>query len=260
MTKRKLIIAANWKMFMGPSDGAQLAHDIVDVCQSISSADVVICPPFVSLTEVRSVIEGTGIKLGAQNIFWQPDEGPYTGEVSAQMLSGWCDYVIVGHSERRKYFEETDDIVNKKINAGLQNGLNVIICVGESLSENNAGDTKSVIEYQVRSAYKGVLHDDALQTVVAYEPIWAIGTGCASTPFAANRVCGKYVRGTLEKIYGYEVSQAIRIQYGGSINRSNISKFIVQTEIDGVLIGGASLSVEEFAAILTAVYQQTASD
>ena len=250
MTKRRSIVVANWKMFMGPSDGEHLAHNIVDICQSFSSVDVVICPPLVSLTKVGSVIEGTSIKLGAQNIFWEPDEGPFTGEVSAQMIAGWCEYVIVGHSERRQHFEETDDIVNKKIKAGLQHGLKVIICVGESLVENNAGDTKDIIEYQVRSAYQGVLPNDALQTVVAYEPIWAIGTGLASTPYAANRVCAKYVRGTLDRIFGYEVSQAIRIQYGGSINRNNISEFIMQVDIDGVLIGGSSLSAEEFAAIL----------
>ena len=253
MTKRKPIVVGNWKMFMGPSDGAQLAHNLVNACHISSAIDVVICPPLVSLTEVGGVIEGTGICLGAQNIFWEPNDGPFTGEVSSQMLSGWCDYVIVGHSERRQYFIETDAIVNKKVKAGLCHGLKVIICVGESLVENSAGNTKDVVEDQVRSAYNGISHADALQTVVAYEPIWAIGTGRASTPTAANQICTEYIRGTLEKIYGHEVSKSIRIQYGGSIDRNNVSEFVAQRDIDGVLIGGASLSVEEFSDILRSV-------
>jgi triosephosphate isomerase len=260
MNKRRPIVIANWKMFTDPLDGAQLAHDIVHSCQISPSVDVVICPPFVSLTEVRKVISDSGIKLGAQNIFWEPNEGSYTGEISAQMISGLCEYVIVGHSERRQYFDETDDVVNKKVKAGLQHGLQVIICVGESLAQNTADDTKDVIEYQVRSAYEGISRDEALHTVVAYEPIWAIGTGRASTASAANKVSEKYVRSTLERIYGHEVSQLIRIQYGGSINRGNISEFIVQTDIDGVLIGGSSLLSDEFAAILCVVYQQLVSD
>ena len=155
-----------------------------------------------SLTEVRKVIAGSGIKLGAQNIFWEPNEGSYTGEISAQMISGWCEYVIVGHSERRKYFDETDDVVNKKIKAGLQHGLQVIICVGESHTQNTAGDTKDVIEHQIRSAYEGISHDEALHTVVAYEPIWAIGTGCASTATAANKVSEKYYQSlVLNRLY-----------------------------------------------------------
>ena len=253
MTKRKPIVVGNWKMFMGPSDGVQLAHNLVNACHISSAIDVVICPPLVSLTEVGGVIEGTGICLGAQNIFWESNDGPYTGEVSSQMLSGWCDYVIVGHSERRQYFSETDAIVNKKVKAGLYHGLKAIICVGESLIENSAGNTKDVVTDQVRSAYRGISHEDALQTVVAYEPIWAIGTGSASTPAAANQICTKYIRGTLEKVYGHEVSKSIRIQYGGSINRKNVSEFVAQSDIDGVLIGGASLSVEEFSGILRSV-------
>ena len=160
-----------------------------------------------------------GPVYGKQWRFWESNDGPYTGEVSSQMLSGWCDYVIVGHSERRQYFSETDAIVNKKVKAGLYHGLKAIIFVGESLIENSAGNTKDVVTDQVRSAYRGISHEDALQTVVAYEPNWAIGTGRASTPAAANQICTEYIRGTLEKVYGHEVSKSIRIQYGGSINR-----------------------------------------
>ena len=253
MTKRKPIVVGNWKMFMGPSDGTKLAQNLVNACHIISAIDVVICPPFVALTDVSGVIEGTGICLGAQNIFWESNYGSFTGEVSSQMLSGWCDYVIVGHSERRQYFSETDAIVNKKVKAALYHGLKSIICVGESLDENSAGKTKDVVVDQVRSAYRGISHEDALQTVVAYEPIWAIGTGRASTPAAANQICTKYIRGTLEKIYGHEVAKSIRIQYGGSIDRKNVSEFVAQSDIDGVLIGGASLSVEEFSGILRLV-------
>ena len=253
MTKRKPIVVGNWKMFMGPSDGTKLAQNLVNACHIISAIDVVVCPPFVSLTDVSGVIEGTGICLGAQNIFWESNYGSFTGEVSSQMLSGWCDYVIVGHSERRQYFSETDAIVNKKVKAALYHGLKSIICVGESLDENSAGKTKDVVVDQVRSAYRGISHEDALQTVMAYEPIWAIGTGRASTPAAANQICTQYIRGTLEKIYGHEVAKSIRIQYGGSIDRKNVSEFVAQSDIDGVLIGGASLSVEEFSGILRLV-------
>ena len=253
MTKRKPIVVGNWKMFMGPSDATKLAQNLVNACDIISAIDVVVCPPFVSLTDVSGVIGGTGICLGAQNIFWESNYGSFTGEVSSQMLSGWCDYVIVGHSERRQYFSETDAIVNKKVKAALYHGLKSIICVGESLDENSAGKTKDVVVDQVRSAYRGISREDALQTVMAYEPIWAIGTGRASTPAAANQICTKYIRGTLEKIYGHEVAKSIRIQYGGSIDRKNVSEFVAQSDIDGVLIGGASLSVEEFSGILRLV-------
>ncbi len=260
MTKRKPIVAGNWKMFMGPADGAQLAYRLLNAYEIIAPLDVVICPPFVSMTEVGRAIEGSAICLGAQNVFWESNEGPYTGEVSAQMLSGWCDYVIVGHSERRQHFNETDAIVNRKVQAGLYYGMRVIICVGEDVHENRAGNTKDVIERQIREAYLGVTHKDALQTVVAYEPIWAIGTGLASDPVEANKVCAEYVRGTLYNMYGDEVSEKIRIQYGGSINKNNISEFIVQSDIDGVLIGGASLSAEDFSGILSLVGRHYLSD
>ena len=260
MTKRKPIVAGNWKMFMGAEAGVELSNRLVHTYKSIAPLDVVICPPFVSMTEVGRVIEGTGICLGSQNIFWESNEGAYTGEVSAQMLSGWCDYVIVGHSERRHNFNETDAIVNKKVQAGLHYGINVIICVGESFAENSAGNTKDVVERQVRAAYKGVTHQEALQTVVAYEPIWAIGTGHASTPTVANKVCAEYVRGTLDNMYGHEVSSSVRIQYGGSINSENILEFIEQSDIDGALIGGASLSAEDFSDILNSVGRHYLSD
>lgn len=247
--QRRPIIAANWKMFMSPQEGAALAIQIVDILDGIPSVETVLCPPAVTLTAVANVLRGSEILLGAQNVHWE-NEGAYTGEVSAVMLSGWCAYVIIGHSERRQYFGESDENVNRKVKVALANELTSIICVGENLEENEAGRTGEVVERQLHAAYSGLSADEALRTVVAYEPVWAIGSGRAATPGGANSVCAAYVRMPLRELFGGGVADAVRVQYGGSVKPDNIEKFMAEPDIDGALIGGASLSAESFCAIV----------
>ncbi len=234
---------------MSPQEGAALASEIVGILGGASTAETVICPPAVTLTAVADALGGSEIRLGAQNIYWE-HEGAYTGEVSAAMLAGWCAYVIVGHSERRKYFDETDENVNRKVKAALAYELAPIICVGENLEENEAGRTGEVVQRQVRAAYSGISADEALRTVVAYEPVWAIGSGRASTPGGANTVCGAHVRTPLRELFGRGVAEAVRVKYGGSVKSDNIADFMTEPDIDGALIGGASLSAESFCAIV----------
>ncbi len=194
-------------------------------------------------------LRGTNIKVGAQNMFWE-DEGAYTGEVSPVMLKGIADMVIIGHSERRQYFGETDETVNKKLKAALKHGLLPIVAVGESLEQNEAGETESWVSGQVRAAFDGISAEQARGVVVAYEPIWAIGTGRAATPEQANSIIGGVVRATLADLYGDDVAQAMIIQYGGSIKPSNVRELMEQPEIDGGLVGGASLKAEDFIELV----------
>ena len=236
-------------MFMSPQDGAVLARDILDILGKVPKVETVLCPPAVSLTAVADVLEGSEIQLGAQNIHWE-NEGAYTGEVSAAMLAGWCSYVIIGHSERRQYFGENDENVNRKVKAALAHELVPIVCVGENLIENEADLTGEVVQRQIHAAYSGLSEDEALRTVVAYEPVWAIGSGLAATPFDANLLCAAHVRGSLAELFGCDVSEAVRVQYGGSVTSENIAHFMAEPHIDGALIGGASLSSQSFCAIV----------
>ena len=247
--QRRPIIAANWKMFMSPQEGAALAIEIVDMLDGIPSVETVLCPPAVTLTAVGNVLRGSEILLGAQNVHWE-NEGAYTGEVSAAMLSGWCAYVIIGHSERRQYFGESDDKVNRKVKAALAHELAPIICVGENLEEKEADRTEEIVQRQVHAAYSGLAVDEALRTVVAYEPVWAIGSGRSATPGSANLVIATYVRAALRELFGRGVAAAVRVQYGGSVKPDNIADLMAETDIDGALIGGASLSAESFCAIV----------
>ena len=212
----------------------------------VAGVEKVLCPPFISLATVKELIKGTSIKLGAQNMYFEPG-GAYTGEISPTMLAGLCEFVILGHSERRGYFGETDQLVNKKVKAALGAGLIPIICVGESLEQNNAGETVSFVTRQVKAAFNGIAL--AKKTVVAYEPIWAIGTGRAATGDQANATI-KVIRDTVAQIYGDSVAEAMRILYGGSVNSANIAEFIKQPEIDGALVGGASLKAPDFLGIV----------
>jgi triosephosphate isomerase len=249
MRHRTPIIAGNWKMFKSPTEGAALAQEIMAGLTELPMSEVVVCPPLVSLQSVYEVLRGTPIGLGAQDIHWE-DSGAYTGEVSAPMLAGWCTHVIIGHSERRTYFGESDKQVKLKVAAALQHGLIPIICVGENLAENESGITSAVVERQVRAAYTDVTAEQAITTVIAYEPVWAIGTGMASTCAGANAVCGINVRGVLTDIFGESVAQSVRVQYGGSVKPANIADFIIQPDIDGALVGGASLDADDFLAIV----------
>jgi triosephosphate isomerase (TIM) len=246
---RKPIIAGNWKMNKSPAEAVELVRALRPLITRYPQVETVVCPPFVALPAVADALRGVDIGVGAQNVHWS-ESGAYTGEVSASMLVGLVQYVIIGHSERRQYFGETDEMVNKKTLAVLSHGLKPIICVGESLEQNEAGITDEYVSAQVRAAFAGLTVEQALQTVMAYEPIWAIGTGKTATAAVANRVCGIVVRGTLADLYGPEVAQQMRVQYGGSANEKNIGELMAMPDIDGALVGGASLKADAFATMV----------
>jgi len=247
---RTPIVAGNWKMNKTPAEAADLARALLADLAGVGGVDRVLCPPFVALPAVAEVVKGSPLGVGAQNIYWK-DAGAFTGEVSPVMLKGWCQYVIIGHSERRQYFGETDATVNLKVRAALNHGLTPIICVGEVLAENEAGQTTAVVTRQTQGAYAGLSAADVLKTVVAYEPVWAIGTGRAATAEGANAVIGQ-IRAVLAGLYSPDVAAAIRIQYGGSVTAANAAELMAQPEIDGALVGGASLKPAEFVAIVRA--------
>lgn len=211
--------------------------------------DIVLCPPFTALSDVAEVINETGIKLGGQDLYWA-DEGAFTGEVSGKMLKDvGCSYVIIGHSERRQFFGETNESVNKKIKSALSNGLTPIVCVGEMLAEREAGKTFDILKNHVEGALSGLLEEDVLKIVIAYEPVWAIGTGKTATPQQAQEV-HKYIRQLLHKLYNQEVASEVRIQYGGSVKPDNIVELMKEPDVDGALVGGASLKVDTFSEIV----------
>ncbi len=219
---------------------AAFVGEIVDDLDAIDGIDIAVCPPFIAIPAVARVVAGTRIGVGAQNMYYETS-GAYTGEISPVMLQGLCQYVILGHSERRAYFGETDEGVNKKISAALAHGLTPIVCVGESLEQNQAGQTQAFVSGQVRAAFAGFSAEQAAACVVAYEPIWAIGTGLSASAQQAEAIIRESVRDVLTSMFGDAASQAIRIQYGGSVTEENISDFMRQPDIDGALVGGASL-------------------
>ncbi len=240
------MIAGNWKMNTTVTEAIQLVKEMLRGLDETGNVDKIICPPFVSLDVVRELITGSTIKLGAQNLYFE-EKGAYTGEVSPLMLAELCEFVILGHSERRQYFHETDDIVNKKIRAAQKVGLKPILCVGERLEENDAGKTEQVVTNQLRLSLAGISVLDDL--IVAYEPIWAIGTGRAATGKQANETIG-LIRRNLAKLSSEKTAQGVRILYGGSVTADNIAEFIKQSEIDGALVGGASLKASQFLGIV----------
>ncbi len=249
---RKPILAGNWKMNKTPAEAVEFVRALRPLVTKYENVETVVCVPFVALPGVADALHGGDARrvgkvgVGAQNMHWA-DSGAYTGEVSAPMLKGLAQYVIIGHSERREYFAETDETVNKKLKAALAHGLTPIVCVGERLDQRERGETDTFVSGQVRAAFAGLSADDAVKVVVAYEPIWAIGTGKTATAAEANRMCGIVVRGTLAELYGEQVAQAIRIQYGGSANEKNIGELMAMPDIDGALIGGASLKLDGFS-------------
>jgi triosephosphate isomerase len=247
---RKPIIAGNWKMNKSVAEAVVLASDIKrDLAEHIDT-EVVLCPPFVSLKAVSDIVSGTQIKLGAQNMHFEKD-GAFTGEVSASMLRDvYCRYVILGHSERRTYFGETDTVVNKKVKAALAASLKPIMCVGESLKQREAGETNSFVTSQVEKGLAGVA-DGISEVVIAYEPIWAIGTGLTATPAQAQEVHA-VIRGVVESMFDKAVAGRMRIQYGGSMKPSNAKELLQQPDIDGGLIGGAALDARSFIEIVQA--------
>jgi len=240
------LIAGNWKMNTTVEEAERLVYDMLDRLDGIKGVEKVLCPPFVSLVAINMMLQGSSIKLGAQNMHFET-KGAYTGEISPTMLSGLCEFVILGHSERRWYFGETDEIVNKKAKTALGHGLKPILCVGERLEENEAGKTEEVIARQINQGLSAV--KPAPDIVIAYEPVWAIGTGKAASGKQAAATIN-FIRNTLAKLWDKDIAQALRILYGGSVTSNNIAEFISQSEIDGALVGGASLKAEEFLSIV----------
>jgi triosephosphate isomerase len=246
---RKPFIAGNWKMYKTIEEAVALVQALRAELDGVGGCDVAVCPPFTALAAVRQALAGSTIGLGAQNMYWE-EQGAFTGEVSPVMLKELCDYVIIGHSERRNVFDETDAWVNKKLHAAFDHGLKPILCVGENLEQNKAGETVDFVGGQIRAAFEGITAEQARITTVAYEPIWAIGTGVPATGEGANEIIGTAVRGVLAELFGDDVAAGMRIQYGGSVKPANVVEFLSQPEIDGALVGGASLKAADFTAIV----------
>jgi triosephosphate isomerase len=228
-----------------------LVSEMLPSLTEIQGVDIVLCPPFTSILPVAAMLEGTSIAVGAQNMHWEAS-GAYTGEVAAPMLAELCKYVIIGHSERRQYFGETDQTVNRKVFSALGHQLTPILCIGETLAENEAGLTAEVVSKQLRAGLDGIEATSAASIVIAYEPVWAIGTGRSATAEGANEVIGSFIRGGLEQLYGTDTAQLTRILYGGSVKASNAAELFTQPDIDGALVGGASLKAAEFIPIVAA--------
>ncbi len=246
---RKPLIAGNWKMHKTINEAIDLATGIKRQLLDFDKVDIVLCPPFTSLNSVYEVILDTSIKLGAQDMFWE-NEGAYTGEVSGPMLKDCgCEFVIIGHSERRKYFGETDETVNKKVKAALECGLNPIVCVGETLDEREAGKMESVVETQLKGAFEDISEKDMEKVIIAYEPVWAIGTGKTATPQEAEDM-HRFIRTWLKEKFSQDVASGIIILYGGSVKPANIADLMAGENIDGALVGGASLKVDSFVEIV----------
>ncbi len=252
---RQPIIAGNWKMNLGrPEEALAFVRQIRYPLNEIEGAEPVLCPPFTALAAVADALLPTRIGVGAQTMHWEA-KGAYTGEISPAMLAGLCQYVILGHSERRTgrvafpdqgadASVESDVAVNRKVQAALAHGLHPIICVGENLAQNEAGQTHEFVSGQVRAALRGLTVGQAEQCIIAYEPIWAIGTGKAATPADANRIIGLTIRGAIAEMFGEATAQIVRVQYGGSVNLENIAAFMAMPDVDGALVGGASLKPE----------------
>jgi triosephosphate isomerase len=243
---RTPLIVGNWKMNTTVSEAIELVHRMLDALNQIRNVEKVLCPPFISLNAVAEILKSSSIKLGAQNMYFK-DKGAYTGEVSPLMLADLCEYIIIGHSERRQFFNETHEVINKKLKAALEAGLKPILCIGEKLEENEAGKTEEVISRQLDLALAEV--DELNGIVIAYEPVWAIGTSKSATGEQANKTIG-LIRQRIANIYGKAIAQNPRILYGGSVTAENISEFVKQAEIDGALVGGASLKAEQFISIV----------
>lgn len=246
---RKPIIAGNWKMFKTIEESVKTVSELKPKVSNVKDRDIVICPVFTSLRSVCEAAKGSNIKIGAQDLYWE-EKGAFTGEISAgQIKDTGCTYVIIGHSERRQFFHETNDTVGKKIHAALKSGLIPIVCVGELLAERESGKTFAVNEKQIREGLGTMSQEQAKAIVIAYEPVWAIGTGKVATPSQAEEV-HIYIRKTVASMFGQETAEGIRILYGGSVKPENISELMSQSNIDGALVGGASLEAESFTKII----------
>ena len=246
---RKPIIAGNWKLNKTSKEAAELVTLLKRELIDVTDVDIVVCPPFISLGIVKDILQDTNISVGAQNLYWE-DNGAFTGEVSAPMIKGeGAEYVIIGHSERRQFFAETNQTVNKRIRAALRNSLIPIVCIGEVLEERESGKTMKVIEKQVRECFDGYSADEMKAMIIAYEPVWAIGTGKTATAAQAQEV-HKFIRNQIVTMHDEDIAEAVRIQYGGSVKPENTAELVGQPDIDGALVGGASLKASSFASIV----------
>lgn len=254
---RKFVIAGNWKMHKTLPQAIALMRDLREGLGAQNEVDIILCPPFIALAAAEEALQGTAIAVGAQNMHWEA-EGAYTGEVSPQMVQSLCTHVIVGHSERRGHFGETDAMVNRKVVAAIAHGLTPLVCVGETDAENRAGTTQDVLDRQVSQALAGLSAQQAAAAIVAYEPIWAIGTGRAASPAEANDTIG-LVRAVVGREFDSSTAAAMRVLYGGSINPGVWPEIIAQPEVDGGLVGGASLAADDFIALAGQTHNAYAS-
>ena len=246
---RKPIIAGNWKMFKNAKETRVMLMELIPLVKGAAEREIVICPPYINIESAVSVCKGSNIKIGSQNIFWE-EKGAFTGEIAPNMIKdNGCEYAIIGHSERRQYFNETDETVNKRLFAGLKAGLTPIVCVGEMLSERENNKTFDVIEKQLKGGLMGLSKEEALKIVIAYEPVWAIGTGKTASPAQAQEVHA-FIRKQLEGLFGKETASSTRILYGGSVKGDNVKELMSQADVDGGLVGGASLDAASFARIV----------
>jgi triosephosphate isomerase len=243
---RTPLIAGNWKMNTTIEEAINLIKTMQPELNKICGVEKVLCPPFVSLVAARAIVKGSTVKLGAQDVFYE-EKGAFTGEISPLMLAGLCDFVIIGHSERRQYFGETNEIIDKKIRAAIKSGLRPVFCIGETLEENEAGQTREVLGRQLMASSDRFYYLSGC--VIAYEPVWAIGTGKAATGDDANKTIG-FIRQFISRLHGNGIANTVRILYGGSVTAANIAEFIRKSDIDGALVGGASLRADEFISIV----------
>ena len=248
---RKYVIAGNWKMNMTPSQTRAFITELAPMVAGKDKCDIVLCVPFVDIATAVEAAKGTNIKIGAENVHFKAN-GAYTGEVSAEMLKEiGTEYVIVGHSERRQYFGETDETVNLRTKAALAAGLKVILCVGELLEARQSGITEEIVSMQTKLDFAGIPEEDLKNVIIAYEPVWAIGTGLTATPEQADEACG-IIRGVIAKLYSDKAAEEMIIQYGGSMNDANAAELLAKENVDGGLIGGASLKTDKFTVIVNA--------
>ena len=248
---RKKVIARNWKMNMLPNETINFIEGLSQEIKNVKN-EIILCVPYTDLFYALLTAQNTNIKIGAQNMHWK-EKGAYTGEISGQMLKSiGVEYVIIGHSERRQYFAETDETVNIKVKSALENNLKPIICVGETLEQREHGETEKIIESQIKLALKDLTKEQIRAIIIAYEPVWAIGTGKTATPEEANNVI-KYIRKQIKELYNEEIAENIIIQYGGSVKASNAEELFNMSDIDGALVGGASLNFKEFSEIVNKV-------
>lgn len=245
------LVAGNWKMNRKPAEALELVEAMLPGLRGVEGAESIVCPPFLAIPAVAARLAGTGIGVGAQNAHWE-DSGAFTGEISPAMLAEFCTHVILGHSERRAYFGETDTDVRRRAIGVMRRGLIPIVCVGETLAEKEAGQTQSIVARQMHEGLTGLAPGDPTSIVIAYEPVWAIGTGRAATGDGANEVIASSIRSVLKELFGPQIGEGVRVLYGGSVTGANASEFFSQPEIDGALVGGASLKPADFVAIAQA--------